>query len=178
MPTDLTRVPDPLAALINLPPGGAVILRDAGHPERASIGVALRAATRARHQMLLVSGDSELAAWLGADGLHLPESLVGATRFRTWRRRHPQALLTAACHSLAALRRAERSGADMALLSPLFPTASHPGGKVLGHYRAAAIASAAQLPVLAMGGIDRRTCNRLPPVFSGFAAIGLFNRNR
>ncbi len=178
MPTDLSRSPDPVAALVNLPRGSAVILRDAGHPARLGIGQALRDATRARGQVLLVSGDIDLAARLDADGLHLPEGMVGSRAGRAWRRRHPTALVTAACHSLPALRRAERAGADMALLSPLFPTASHPGGRVLGPYRAAAMARAPYLPVLAMGGIDRRTCNRLPPVFTGFAAIGLFSDGR
>ncbi|MDF1719451.1 MAG: thiamine phosphate synthase [Minwuia sp.] len=178
MPTDLSRAPDPVAALSHLPRGSAVILRDAGHPDRAAIGLALRQATHGHQQLLLVSGDMELAARIGADGLHLPESTVGSAPFRTWRRQHPAALVTAACHSLPAVRRAELAGADMALLSPVFPTASHPGGAALGPYRATAIAQATHLPVLAMGGIDRRTCNRLPPVFSGFAAIGLFSHSR
>lgn len=178
MPTDLARVPDPAAALSRLPRGSAVILRDAGHPERAAIGRILRDATHARQQVLLVSGDMELAAMIGADGLHMPEAMVDTLACRNWRRRHPAALMTAACHSLAAVRRAELAGADMALLSPVFPTASHPGGTVLGPCCAAAIAQATRLPVLAMGGIDRRTCNRLPPVFAGFAAIGLFSDSR
>lgn len=178
MPTDLNRVPDPVAALSNLPRGAAVILRDAGHPGRAAMGRLLREATHAQQQVLLVSGDMELATMIGADGLHMPEAMVGTMACRNWRRRHPAALMTAACHSLPAMRRAELAGVDMALLSPVFLTASHPGGAVLGPYRSAAIAQATRLPVLAMGGIDRRTCNRLPPVFTGFAAISLFSASR
>jgi thiamine-phosphate pyrophosphorylase len=81
--------------------------------------------------------------------------------------------MTAACHSLHALRQAERAGADLALLSPVFPTASHPGGHVLGPFRASAIARASGMPVLAMGGIDAATTCRLPPTFFGVAAIGM-----
>lgn len=174
MPTDLSRVPDPVGAVANLPPGAAVILRNAGHPDRLRMGRNLREATRARGILLLVAGDPELAATLHADGLHVPERMLGAAPTRIWRRDNMERLMTAACHSLRALRLAERAGADMALLSPVFPTASHPGGRVLGPFRASAIARASGMPVLAMGGIDAVTRRRLPPAFFGIAAISLF----
>lgn len=174
MPTDLSRVPDPVRASGRLPAGAAVILRDAGHPDRLAVGIALRRSTLVRGQMLLVAGDPALAEALDADGLHVPERMIGAQAVRHWRRANPGRLMSAACHSLAALRRAERAGADFALLSPVFPTASHPGGRVLGLYRAAALAVATDLVVLAMGGIERGNAHRLLPVFGGFAAIGMF----
>ncbi|MDF1734429.1 MAG: thiamine phosphate synthase [Minwuia sp.] len=174
MPTDLSRVPDPVGASRKLPAGAAVILRDTGHPDRLAVGIALRISTRAQGQLLLVAGDPELADALNADGLHVPERMIGSKTVRQWRRADPGRLMSAACHSLAALRRAERAGANMVLLSPVFPTASHPGGRVLGLYRAAALAAATALPVLAMGGMERSNANRLPPAFSGFAAIGMF----
>lgn len=174
MPTDLSRVPDPVHASRNLPAGAAVILRDAGHPDRLAFGIALRRSTLAWGQVLLVSGDPALAEALNADGLHVPERMLGAAAVRHWRRANPGRLMSAACHSLTALRRAERAGADLVLLSPVFPTASHPGGRVLGLYRAAALATATDLAVLAMGGIERGNARRLPSQFSGFAAIGMF----
>ncbi|MEC9345110.1 MAG: thiamine phosphate synthase [Pseudomonadota bacterium] len=174
MPTDLARLPDPVAALGRLPAGAAVILRDAGHPEREAVARALRAATSRRGQVLLVSGDPELADRVRADGLHLPERDVGGAAARTWRRRNPHRLLSAAAHSLAALRRAAGSGCDVVLLSPVFPTASHPGAPALGPYRAAAMARSVGVPVLALGGVEAGTLGRLPPVFAGIAAIGLF----
>lgn len=174
MPTDLSRVPDPVAASRNLPAGAAVILRDAGHPDRLAFGVALRSSTLARGQRLLVAGDTALTGELNADGLHVPERMIGAEAVRHWRRANPGRLMSAACHSLGALRRAERAGADMVLLSPVFPTASHPGGPVLGLYRAAALAAATDLAVLAMGGIEPGNARRLSAQFSGFAAIGMF----
>lgn len=174
MPTDLSRVPDPVAASRNLPAGAAVILRDAGHPDRLAFGVALRSSTLARGQRLLVAGDTALAGALNADGLHVPELMIGAEAVRQWRRANPGRLMSTACHSLGALRRAERAGADLVLLSPVFPTASHPGGPVLGLYRAAALAAATDLAVLAMGGVEPGNARRLPAQFSGFAAIGMF----
>lgn len=168
MPTDLGRVPDPAAAAARLPEGAAVILRDRDHPERRAWAERLRRATAERGQMLLIANDPALARDVDADGLHLAEREVG--RVRPWR------FTTAAAHSLAAIRRAEGNGADAVLLSPVFPTASHPGGAVLGLHRARAIASAARLPVYAMGGIDWRNAALLGPVFAGFAAIAAFRQ--
>lgn len=166
MPTDLERVPDPAAAAARLPEGAAVILRDRDHPERRRWAERLRLATAARGQMLLIANDPGLARAVDADGLHLSEAEIGRTG--------PWGFTTAAAHSLAAIRRAERARADAVLLSPVFPTASHPGGRTLGLHRARAIAGAACLPVYAMGGVDAGNAQLLGPAFFGFAAIAAF----
>ena len=166
MPTDLARLSDPAAAAARLPTGAAVILRDRHHPERRAWAERLRRATAARGQMLLIANDPDLARAVDADGLHLAEREVG--RVAPWR------FITAAAHSLAAIRRAELVRADAVLLSPVFPTASHPGGRTLGLQRARAIARAAGLPVYAMGGVDPGNVRLLGPAFAGFAAIEAF----
>lgn len=176
MPTDLARLPDPVAAVRRLPRGTAVILRDATWPGRESLARSLRAATRRRGVLLLVAGDGALARRIGADGLHVPESLLASRAVAAWRRRNPHRLMSGAAHSLPALRRAGSSRCDLALLSPVFPTRSHPGAPTLGPLRAAALARASRLPVLALGGIDRQTRRRVPSAFAGYAAIGLFAR--
>jgi len=69
--------------------------------------------------------------------------------------------------------RAARAGADAALLSPVLPTASHPGARVLGAVRFAALCARAPLPVYALGGIGRGTARRLHGArVAGIAAIG------
>jgi len=124
---------------------------------------------------LLVAGDWRLAAAVGADGVHLPEAMVrrGAPAWGGGGPRRPGFLVTAAAHSPAALWRAARAGADAALLSPVFATASHPGGAVIGLPRFAAWCRGAPLPVYALGGIDRGTVRRLKDAgAAGAAAIG------
>jgi thiamine-phosphate pyrophosphorylase len=64
---------------------------------------------------------------------------------------------------------ANRLGADAMLLSPVFPTRSHPGGAVLGPVRFRLLARLAARPVIALGGLDRRTARRL--VWARWAAI-------
>lgn len=174
MITDRARGGDPLRAAARLPMGSAVILRDYGHPDRARLARDLAMLCRRRRLLLLVAGDARLAARVGADGLHLPEAL--AHRARAWRRRRPAWLITAAAHSLPALWRAQRAGADAALVGPVFATASHPGARPLGPVRFAVLARLSPLPVYALGGIEESTARRLTGTgMQGLAAIGAFS---
>lgn len=165
---DPARLPDPRAAAARLPPGSAVLAR--GLPPGVTTGLA--ALARRRRLTLLVAADGRLALALGA-GLHLPDrrGTGGLLPFLLARRRRPL-LLTAAAHGRAGLARARRLGADAVLLSPVFPTASHPGAPALGPWRWAALARRAGLPVVALGGLDGSAAARLPRWIAGFAAIG------
>jgi len=168
--TDIARQPDPVAAAWLLPRGAAVILRDAGHPARLELGLALAQVARRRGLLLLVSGDADLAMRLKAQGLHLPEA--EAARAPSLRRRHPRWLITGAAHSRAGINKAHRLGLDAVLLSPVFATDSHPGGDFLGPLRFTALARGSAIAVLALGGIDAATVRRLPTGMAGLAAIG------
>lgn len=146
--TDPGRGGDPLAAAAALPRGGVVILRHDSTPGRAELATRLARLCRARGLGLSIARDARLALRLGA-GLHLAD---GMTPPLLWRL-HGQGLLTVAAHGPAALARARRMGADLALLSPLFPTASHPGTRALGTVRFARFARRSGLPVAALGGM-------------------------
>lgn len=62
-------------------------------------------------------------------------------------------------HSLSELRRALH--AEAVLLSPVYPTRSHPGGKVLGPLRWRLIAAHSAVPVIALGGMNPHRARRL-----------------
>ena len=64
--------------------------------------------------------------------------------------------------------------ADALVLSPVFPTRSHPGGKVLGPLRFRLLAARTRLPVIALGGMDARRASRLGT--PAWAAIDAFLR--
>lgn len=171
--TDSRRLPDPLAAAARMPPGSAVILRHYDAPDRKALAVRLKQVCRRRGIRLLIAGDARLAAVVGADGLHLPEYMVArrGPSWRLWRR--PGWLVTAAAHGDRALFRAARAGADAALLSPVFATASHPGERTLGPLRFTGLAVRAPLPVYALGGLDAAGARRLGGApLAGFAGIG------
>lgn len=170
--TDEHRLPDPAAAIEALPPGSGIILRHYDARDRATLARRLaRIAQRGRITMLVAGGDWRLAAQIGAAGIHLPEAIARGLAdpgLRLWLRRGH--LLSVACHSPRALARATALGADAALLSPVFPTRSHPGARGLGGLRFAQWARRAALPVIALGGINRRTARALR-FAAGWAAI-------
>jgi len=169
--TDAARTPDPQETLRRLAPGTVVIFRHYEVPDRAALGRRLAALARRRGLVFVVAGDRRLAFRLRADGLHLPEDMT--------RRRHRFAPagdpwpVSAAAHDEAGARRAARAGADAILLSPVFPTASHPGRPALGVRRLAAVCRAVRVPVLALGGIGPATVRRvLAAGAGGIAGIG------
>lgn len=173
--TDQSRLPDPLTVAARLPPGSLVILRHYDDPQRHELGRQLARLCRAKRLKLAVAGDFQLALSLQA-GLHLPEYRLAlpAPAVRLWLR-SDQGWLSAACHSAQALRRAEKCGAQMALLSPVFATASHPSAKGIGLLRFRQWVRQSPLPVYALGGINRRSILALNgSKAAGAAAIGGF----
>lgn len=168
------RLPDVVAVAERLPRGAAVVLRDYDDPRREDLGRRLARVCRVRGLVLLVAGDWRLAARLGADGVHLPEGVLRGGRLAPllgWRRRSGK-LLSVAAHGAMAVRRAEAVGADVVLLSPVFPTRSHPGAAVLGAVRFASTARSGGLPVVALGGITAATVKALDGTGAwGVAAI-------
>ncbi|MCF4166808.1 thiamine phosphate synthase [Zavarzinia compransoris] len=164
--TDRARLPDPLAAAAALPRGSLVVLRDGDLPAAARLvlGRALSEVCRSRGLRLLVSGDAGLARRIGAAGVHWPEKRLPMC---------VRGFATAAAHSQKALMRARRAGVAAVFLSPVFPTASHPGAESLGPVRFAGLARRAGMPVYALGGVDGVTAPRLAGSgIVGVAAIG------
>lgn len=168
--TDDLRLPDPVAAATGLPRGCAVILRHRDPSARSKLAWRLRNIARERGVMLLISEDADLVRAVGADGLHLPERLVG--KVSHWKALRPHWFVTAAAHSPAAIAAASRARADAVLLAPVFPTRSHPERATLGVFRASNIALHSPVPVYALGGVNGRTAMRLAgSSLAGIAAI-------
>lgn len=163
--SDEARFPDPAPALKKLPAGSGFIFRHYDDPHRKQTAMRLRDLAGSRGLFFLVAGDVELAVALEADGCHMPERLIADLA----RCRGTFAFNTAAAHSAAALAAAAQHGASAALLSPIFPTKSHPGAPGLGAASADTLAVAAALPVYALGGVNLRTA----PALSGGAFAGL-----
>ncbi len=173
--TDSRRLPDPMAVVDRLAPGSAILLRHYDAPDRVHLARNLARACRRRGIRLLIAGDWRLAVAAGADGIHLPEGLArrGPPAWAAGVRRRPGFLVTAAAHSPRAIRRALDAGADAVLLSPVFPTASHPGAPCLGALLFARWCRESPLPVYALGGVDSRTAGRLAGSgLAGIAGIG------
>ena len=75
-------------------------------------------------------------------------------------------------HDAREIRRARLSGARLLLLSPMFPTRSHPDWSALPRMRAAALARLGGRNMLALGGMDAARYRRIAPLgFIGWAGI-------
>ncbi len=97
---------------------------------------------------LIVNSDMALAARLGA-GVHL-----SAGQLRALDARPDLPWVSASCHDAEELVLAEHLGADFVVLSPVQPTASHPGAAHLGWPRFADLIADYPLPVYALGGLS------------------------
>ncbi|MCB1758868.1 MAG: Nudix family hydrolase [Gammaproteobacteria bacterium] len=135
-----------LAAGVNL-----VQLRAPGLGERRyrRLAALLLPYCRQHGARLLLNASAEVVDDLGADGVHLNRHRLMALRQRPL---GPERWVSAACHNLEELRRAE-AVADFALISPVLPTVSHPGRMPLGWQGFARLADAARIPVYALGGM-------------------------
>ncbi|MBL4895095.1 MAG: thiamine phosphate synthase [Emcibacter sp.] len=162
--TDHTAVPDPEKIIARLSKKCGVIFRDYDHLERKQLGQQLSRACRDRGLIFLVAGDVELAQSLTADGVHLPEGkMAQAKDIHT---AHPHWIITAACHSLSALKQAEGLPLDAALIAPVFPTLSHPetlsgASTTLGITGVQDMVAATDLPLYALGGITKENAGQL-----------------
>lgn len=161
--TDPERTPDPCETARRLPRGAAVIYRHFGAPARTRTAQRLAAICRSRGLILLIAADPELVERVGAHGVHWPEA-------RLPERRVGAGFVTASAHSSSAVARAAAFGADACVLGPVFPTQSASGRKPLGLFHASQIARAAPLPVIALGGVNASTAQRLAG--RGFAGLG------
>ncbi len=142
-------------ALARLPRGSGFIYRHYHLPDAARLARfrALRRVVRARGHVVILADSALTACEWGADGIY------GAPRSLYPRRRGLLQLATA--HGLDEIGLAARRHADALLLSPVFPTRSHPGGAVLGPVRFRLLARQSPLPVIALGGMTARHARAL-----------------
>ena len=116
----------------------------------AALAERVLALCRSREARLILNADPALSLALGADGTHLNSQRLRETRARPVPRGH---LLSAACHDSAELQRARELGVDFVFVSPVLPTASHPGATPLGFAGVSALLESAALPAYALGGV-------------------------
>lgn len=98
-----------------------------------------------------IHGDLEGAAIAGLGALHLP---AGGSIEAARRRFGPRLLLGISTHSVAEAAEAALRGADYVTFSPVFESVSKPGyGKGKNLAGLAEVASGADVPIVALGGI-------------------------
>jgi 8-oxo-dGTP diphosphatase len=128
-----------------------VQLREKNYPRERLRALALRMLPLLREHgaRLLINADVDLAREAGADGVHLTGAQLMSCTARPdveW--------CGASCHGVQELHRAEELGCDLAVLSPVLPTLSHPGEPTLGWERFAEYVAGCSIPVYALGGLQ------------------------
>ena len=150
-------------ALARLPRGSGVIFRHYTATDRRALFGQVRTITRRRGLVLLLAGSPREAAAWRADGAH-----GRSPHLRTVR----PLLRTAPAHDA---RELAKGRAHAVLLSPVFATHSHPGGRILGPIRFATLARLSEAPVIALGGMDARRFRHLARLGAyGWAGIDAF----
>jgi len=78
-------------------------------------------------------------------------------------------------HNMHELRRALLRRSPLVLLSPIYPTSSHPDWQPLPRMRAATLARHTGRNAVALGGMNRKRYARIAPLgFKGWAGISAF----
>ena len=168
--SDSVRLSDPTDMLSKLPRGTCIILRHAEPNARAQLAVRIIEPAHRLGLKVIIANDLRLALRMGADGIHMSERVARFGRSRIAFHK-PGFLCTAAAHSRMALWRAHRAGANAALLSPVFPTRSHPHARTLGVLRFGILARLSPIPVVALGGISHANATRLRSGFDNRKAL-------
>jgi thiamine-phosphate pyrophosphorylase len=168
--TNPERTPEPWRIAQGLPAGARPCL---GRPMRRNVDEPrprLREVTRERGVLLLIGRDVDLAQDVGADGVHLPEVLIGdAAALRT---AHPDWLTTATFHDRTPAPLL--TGLDALVISPVFPAGgASAASPPLGLSRLTVLTGTLGLPAYALGGIDAKNAHELEGSGAcGVAGIG------
>lgn len=152
-------------SLAALPKGSGVVFRHYDSADRKALFNAVQRIAKARRLVLVVAGPQRLAKAWRADGSH------GRTAY------HSQHLRTVPVHNQRERIAAERTGADLIFVSPVFGTRSHAGAKGLGLVRFGLLARDAKVPVIALGGMTKTRAKSLRGLgIYGWAAIDALTR--
>ena len=106
---------------------------------------------RPRGVTLLLNADPSWVARTSASGVHLTAQRLMASSERPLGEPY---WVAASCHNLRELKHAERVGVDLAVLSPVLPTATHPRAVPLGWNTFAELVEQINIPVFALGGLS------------------------
>lgn len=141
-------------ALRRLPRGSGLIFRHYHldpAARRARFARLARAARRRGH-LIALSGSVALARQWRADAAYGSPSAVS---------RGPAFPRLVTAHSLKEMAKARPARAAAILLSPAYPTRSHPGARTLGPLSFRLLAARTHIPVIALGGMNPRRAARL-----------------
>jgi thiamine-phosphate pyrophosphorylase len=147
-----------IPAIAALPRGSGVVFRHYRLPptERRALFYAVQSLCRKHHHLLLLADSPQLAKRWRAVGAH------GRTH----------GCFSAPAHNVRERIAAERRGANIVFLSPVFATMSHPGGRGIGRVGLGRMSHGSRAFVIALGGMNAKRARSLRGLnIVGWAAI-------
>ncbi|MCW3834909.1 thiamine phosphate synthase [Sphingomonas canadensis] len=144
--------------LERLPRGAGVIFRHYALPpaERRALFARVLRTARRRRLVLLRAGGMPMRGEMGTHG----------------RRERSRGLRSFPAHDRREAIAAVRAGADLLLVSPVYPTRSHPGARTLGRVGLGQVIRETGTPVIALGGMNAANARGLRALnIHGWAAI-------
>ena len=141
--------------LRTLPRGSGFVYRHyhLAPAERVARFHALKRIADAKGHLVILADSAMTAREWGAHGIYGAARSLYPTR--------GDLVTIATAHDLAEIAAANRARADAVMLSPVFPTRSHPGAATLGPLRFRRLARHALMPVIALGGMSQIHADRL-----------------
>lgn len=115
----------------------------------------------------LIDDDVELAARIGADGVHIGQDDISCVEAR--RLLGDQAIIGVTAKTLDQARKAQADGADYLGVGAVFPTSTKQDTWTIDHEVLCQICAAVSIPVVAIGGITAANARELAG--SGIAGI-------
>lgn len=136
-----------------------------------AIARSLRASTRGSETLLIVNDRPDIAAEVGADGVHLGRGDMDAGSAR--RIVGPDAVVGVSASAPAEIEAAKSAGADYVGVGPVYATATKPDARPpigLDGLRAAA-RTCSDVPIVAIGGITAANARGVLEAGAGYVAV-------
>ncbi len=139
----------------------AIQIREKALPDDQFLAIAaeLRELTDETGRLLLVNDRPDIAAIVGADGVHLGQHDLPIAETRRLLR--PGAIVGRSCHEIGQVKAAVNEGADYISFGPIFATATKDAGPPVGPELLAAAAKETSLPIVPIGGINSQNVSAL-----------------
>ena len=131
----------------------AVQLREKHTPDNVlhAMAAEIRELTDETDRLFIVNDRPDIAAIVGADGVHLGQDDLPIAEARRLLR--PGAIVGRSAHSMAQLHAAVNEGADYVSMGPIFETTTKDAGQPVGTALLAEAVAATDIPVVPVGGI-------------------------
>ncbi len=139
----------------------AIQLREKNAPDDVLLALAaeMRELTDETNRLFIMNDRADIAAMVGADGLHLGQHDVPVAEARRLLR--PGAIVGRSAHSLVQARSAVIEGADYISVGPIFETDTKDAGAPVGTELLKEVLEAVSIPVTAIGGINAGNVERI-----------------